>query len=600
MERTAVVKKSDRMVFVRYVLVLLMVVFSFCIMIPTGFAAGNERQITFNETHLGTLALDGNKLVWTDRDYGDNDIFMYDLISNQKSTVSAQYGSNQSSPAIAGNHVVWMDDRNGDWDIYMEDLSTNQQTRLAYARYGSNPTDQSDPDIDGNRIVWLDERNYYTQIYVYDLSTNQETRITNDTSIKKTPVISGDKILWKEYAWQSQIKADNLYVYDLSTNQKKQITNYSSSTSSSISYHTISGDRVIWENYGSIYMYDLKTNQQTLISFPRNVHAYAIDGNKIVYTQNYWSQIYLYDLDTQQETQITNYTSVPEVRNLAISGNTIAWIDDRNGYWDVYVYDFMPTGTIQYNPWVTANQDIVATLKPSEPVTVTNNGGSMTYTFTQSGSFTFQFVDATGNTGSATAMVTIDKIAPTATIQYSNTGLTTKPVTATLIPSEPVTVTNNGGSFEYTFRKNSIFLFEFMDEAGNTGIALAKVNNIIYLYDDVYRFIKVFPIPIPIWEKDPVFYMETTYLDDLEMNEIRYATNTDPKELLETYAKNMETAEFNITEFTDSSLIGERKEGGELIKLTLSKSDDYKDYSQIVEVVYTKPLIKGESLEPGK
>ncbi|PWW06574.1 hypothetical protein DFQ01_103478 [Paenibacillus cellulosilyticus] len=76
-----------------------------------------------------------------------------------------------------------------------------------------------------------------------------------------------------------------------------------------------------------------------------------------------------------------------------------------------------PTATVTYSTTAPTNQDVVATITPSEPVTITNNGGSASYTFTDNGSFTFEFVDAAGNIGSATATVNnIDKTAPTATL----------------------------------------------------------------------------------------------------------------------------------------------------------------------------------------
>ena len=72
-----------------------------------------------------------------------------------------------------------------------------------------------------------------------------------------------------------------------------------------------------------------------------------------------------------------------------------------------------PTGTISYNPSSPTNGDVVATLSPSESVTVTNNSGNFTYTFTTNGTFTFEFEDAAGNMGTAVATVNnIDKTAP--------------------------------------------------------------------------------------------------------------------------------------------------------------------------------------------
>ena len=138
-----------------------------------------------------------------------------------------------------------------------------------------------------------------------------------------------------------------------------------------------------------------------------------------------------------------------------------------------------PTATIEYSTTQPTAGNVVATLKPSETVTVTNNSGLLTRTFTDNGTFTFEFKDAAGNTGTAVATVSnIDKIPPTATIEYSTTQPTAGNVVATLKPSETVTVTNNSGLLTYTFTANGTFTFEFKDAAGNTGTAKATVSNI--------------------------------------------------------------------------------------------------------------------------
>ena len=66
------------------------------------------------------------------------------------------------------------------------------------------------------------------------------------------------------------------------------------------------------------------------------------------------------------------------------------------------------------------NGKVVARLvNPSRAITITNNGGSDTYTFSENGEFTFEFVDEYGIEGSATAKVDwIDKDLPDANIDY--------------------------------------------------------------------------------------------------------------------------------------------------------------------------------------
>ncbi|EYE89729.1 hypothetical protein Q428_01360 [Fervidicella metallireducens AeB] len=138
-----------------------------------------------------------------------------------------------------------------------------------------------------------------------------------------------------------------------------------------------------------------------------------------------------------------------------------------------------PTARITYSTLKPTNEDVTATLVPSEKVIITNNGGLTSYTFKQKGSFIFQFKDEAGNTGTAKAEVNnIDKTPPTATISYSTTKPTSGKVTAKLIPSEPVIIMNNSGLDIREFTENGSFTFQFMDEAGNTGNVTAVVNNI--------------------------------------------------------------------------------------------------------------------------
>ncbi|MFZ2125425.1 MAG: Ig-like domain-containing protein [Candidatus Saccharimonadales bacterium] len=94
--------------------------------------------------------------------------------------------------------------------------------------------------------------------------------------------------------------------------------------------------------------------------------------------------------------------------------------------------------------------------------------------------FVFSACDAAGNCSAysdPSFVVEYDKTAPNAAVDYDITAWTNGSVIATLNPSESVNITNNAGA-TYTFTSNGTFTFEFADAAGNTGTALANVNNI--------------------------------------------------------------------------------------------------------------------------
>ncbi len=129
-----------------------------------------------------------------------------------------------------------------------------------------------------------------------------------------------------------------------------------------------------------------------------------------------------------------------------------------------------PTVELDYNIDTLTNQDVTVNLvNGSEEFIVLNNNGSKSYTFTDNGEFTFSISDLAGNVTSVEAKVGwIDKTSPKASIEYSTTEKTKKPVVAKLSGyNEEIVVLNNNGKFEHTFDKNGIFTFLIQDKAGN-------------------------------------------------------------------------------------------------------------------------------------
>ncbi|WP_374931195.1 OmpL47-type beta-barrel domain-containing protein [Neobacillus driksii] len=138
-----------------------------------------------------------------------------------------------------------------------------------------------------------------------------------------------------------------------------------------------------------------------------------------------------------------------------------------------------PTATISYSTVNPTNQDVIVTVIPSEPVSVTNNNGLGQYTFSQNGSFTFTFEDAAGNAGSVVAIVNnIDKTAPV-TIDDAPNGWVNKDVTVNFIARDTdsgVTATyytidngapQTGESVTFTSEGIHSLTYWSVDNAGN-------------------------------------------------------------------------------------------------------------------------------------
>ncbi|MEC1521897.1 Ig-like domain-containing protein [Neobacillus niacini] len=151
-----------------------------------------------------------------------------------------------------------------------------------------------------------------------------------------------------------------------------------------------------------------------------------------------------------------------------------------------------PVGELTYSTTNWTNKDVTVTLGMTEPVEFTNLDAlpktvnfkevddlSFNLTITEDTLFTLKFKDKAGNTGEVEINVAnIDKVAPTAEVNYSTTGPTNQDVVVTIDPSEEITILNNEGSPSITFTENGEFEFLFVDRAGNTGTAKVKVDNI--------------------------------------------------------------------------------------------------------------------------
>ena len=202
-------------------------------------------------------------------------------------------------------------------------------------------------------------------------------------------------------------------------------------------------------------------------------------------------------VDAVDTTKVGTYKVVYEYTDAA--GNKgIDALDLRHEYVmrTVIVQDTIaPTATVEYSTTEITNRAVMVTLTASEPITLDESAG----TWIDKGNNVYQksypvnneqeikFKDLAGNEGSVTVKITnIDKVAPTATVEYTTTELTNRAVMVTLTASESITLDESAGTwldkgnniYQKSYPTNKEQEIKFKDLAGNEGSVTVKITNI--------------------------------------------------------------------------------------------------------------------------
>lgn len=168
-----------------------------------GYNLSTHEEFRMGEDHSFFLPIRGQYdpaiykdiVVWTEPLYGN--IYGYNLSTSEKFIIAATSLSKCSragqsvyvdsrKPKIYENIVVWVDCRNGNEDIYGYDLSTDQEFQIT-----TNECPQHSPAIYGNIVVWKDIRNGNWDIYGADISS----------SLLITPSKSKTRAIFSDFFW---------------------------------------------------------------------------------------------------------------------------------------------------------------------------------------------------------------------------------------------------------------------------------------------------------------------------------------------------------------------------------------------------------------
>jgi beta propeller repeat protein len=214
--------------------------------------------------------------------------------------------------------------------------------------------------VGGRRVVYskkIDPVEYVPadyEVFVFDLDTWEASQITDADRSPTNPQILGDTLMWtdcRSIAGDASTLQDEIVQYDLVSGVETRLTE----TDDSEVILAFNSDYVLYDFFSAgeweseLRLVDRATAEERILApLGSSTEGESMNGRFVSWvaippgSPYLKKDVYVHDI----ETGITEHLESTEnglTYGTSVSGSRVAWMDDRNGNWDIYLYD-METG----------------------------------------------------------------------------------------------------------------------------------------------------------------------------------------------------------------------------------------------------------------
>ncbi|MCF8370071.1 MAG: PDZ domain-containing protein [Bacteroidales bacterium] len=333
---------------------------------------GEARKLTSHDGFeiFAKYSPDGKSIAFTGQYDGNTEVFLIPSEGGEpkRLTVTAALGRDDISDRMGPNNIVMAWTPDGKDILYRSRKQTfNSFTGQLFKVPSKGGMSEELPlptggfcsyNGDGTKLaynrVFREFRTwkYYKggmadDVWIYDFNTKQTTNITNNDNQNIFPMWYKNEI----YFLSDRDRIMNLFMYDLNTKQTRKVTNF---TEYDVKFPSIGKDKIIFENAGYLYVFDISTQKQTkltvsikndflnsrktLVDASKNIRDIDLspNGERLVFAAR--GDIFTVPAKEGITRNLTQSSGVHD-REVSWSpdGKFIAFLSDKNGEYEIYM-----------------------------------------------------------------------------------------------------------------------------------------------------------------------------------------------------------------------------------------------------------------------